>query len=59
MITLVDLCEKLKEEDEVLLLEKLKLTSENLVDRCIDIVEEDFDSLVIEYEENNEQDVCC
>lgn len=51
MITLVELCEKLKEMDEITLMERLHINSEELVVRFIDVIEEDFDSLIEEFDE--------
>ena len=55
-ITLVELFEKLKEIDEVTLMERLEITSEDLVDKFDDRIEEQFDSLSEEFniEEDNE-----
>lgn len=49
-LTLPELCEKLKEMDEISLLEKLEITSEDLIDRFIDEIEDRFDSLEQEYD---------
>lgn len=49
MITLVDLIEKLKQEDNVHLLELLDIYSDELVDRFQDKIEEKYDTLVLEY----------
>jgi hypothetical protein len=40
MRTLEDLCEELRKEEECLLLELLGLTSEDLVERFQDVIEE-------------------
>jgi hypothetical protein len=48
-ITLVELCEKLKEVDETTLLEQLDISSEDIIDRFDDKIEEKFDSLSEEY----------
>lgn len=45
-LTLVELAEKLKREDEVSLLEMLSLTSEDIIDRFMDVIEERFDILI-------------
>jgi len=50
-LTLEELCEKMKQVEEVELIEKLGLTSNGIVDRCIDIIEERYDEF---YEEFNE-----
>ena len=48
MLTLIEVCDKLKGEDEVILLEILNLTSEDIVERCIDIIEEQYEQLAEE-----------
>jgi len=55
-LTLIDICERLKQMDEVELLEILKVTSEQLVDRCQDLVEDNFDSLqeLLNWEDSDE-----
>lgn len=50
-LTFYDLCEKLKKVDEVSLLEVLEISSEDLVDKFQDRVEERFEELVGEFEE--------
>lgn len=52
-LTLVELAEKLKREDEVSLLELLEIDSEDLVSRFIDIIEDKFDSLEEEFDDTN------
>lgn len=42
-LTLVEVCEKLKDVDEVTLLEVLEISSEELIDRFQDRIEERFD----------------
>lgn len=46
-----DLIEKLKREDEVFLVELLGLTSEQLVEAFIDVIEDKYDQLVKEIED--------
>lgn len=55
-ITLEELKEKLKSWDEVILLDALGLTSEDLLDRFDDVVQNKYDQLIAEYieEEDNE-----
>ncbi len=53
-ITLTELKEKLKTLDEIVLCEVLDITSEELVERFDDIVEEKYDELVEEFEEQEE-----
>jgi hypothetical protein len=50
--TFNELCEDLKKFDETILLELLNITSEQLVDKFQDKIEEDFDRL--SKETNNE-----
>lgn len=51
MFTLEDLKENLKRLDEVTLLELLELTSEDIVERCADLIEDRFNSLEIQFDE--------
>lgn len=44
-LTLNDLCDRLKRLDEVTLLEVLDISSEELVDRFVDLIENKFDQL--------------
>ena len=50
-ITIVELCEKMKQVEEVELIEKLGLTSEDIVDRCVDIIEDRYDEYYPEFDE--------
>ena len=50
--TIRDLIEDLKRLDEVTLLEVLGLTTEDILDRFEDIVEEKFDKLTNDFEED-------
>lgn len=50
--TFQELLNKLKQEEEVILLEVLKISSEDLVDRFEDIIESKMDFLFSEYELN-------
>ena len=50
-LTLVELCEKLKEVEETILLEKLDITSEDLVNRFEDVIENRFEELEQDYRE--------
>lgn len=45
MFTLEDIKEKLKQLDEVTLMEVLEITSEDLVERFVDIIEQKENSL--------------
>lgn len=53
-LTLTDLQEKLKRIDEVSLMEVLEITSEDMVLRFVERIEERFDELVTEFEEYEE-----
>lgn len=44
-LTLTDLCYRLKQVEETELLELLNLTSEDIVDRFCDIIEDNFEKL--------------
>lgn len=54
MILLVDLCEKLKTVDEITLMEKLEISSEDIVSRFIDVIEDKYEQLEKEFEEEDE-----
>jgi hypothetical protein len=56
MFTLEDLKENLKRLDEVTLLELLELTSEDIVERCADLIEDRFNTLEIEFDEHTSWD---
>lgn len=53
MITLTELFEKLKEVDEVTLIELLELNSASLVDKFQDEIEERFDKLTELFEDDD------
>lgn len=55
-MTLEDIKDKLKKLDEVILLEVLEISSEELVDRFIDKVEDNFDELEEDFAEDTEND---
>ena len=48
-LTLPELCEKLAKIDEVTLMERLGITSEDLVKKYIDEIEEKFEELEEEF----------
>ncbi len=52
-LILPELLEKLKDIDEITLMEKLEISSEDLVERFIDKIEEKFDSLEEEFNIDN------
>ena len=51
MITYAELCEKLKSLDETTLMELLELHADDLVERCKDIIEENYDYIIAQFEE--------
>ena len=51
MLTLRDICDKLKQLDEITLLEVLDISSEDIVDRFLDSIEDRFDELAEEFDE--------
>ena len=51
MFTLEDLKENLKRLDEVTLIELLELTSEDIVERFADLIEDRFNSLETQFDE--------
>lgn len=52
-LTLTELKELLIREDEVYLLERLDISSEELVERFEDFIEDRYDQLILEYEEDD------
>ena len=52
MLTLDDIKDKLKQLDEVTLMETLEITSEDLVDRFTDLIEKQQDTLELELDDN-------
>ena len=53
-ITFHELKEKLKQVDEVSLLEILNISSEDIVERFSDLIEDRHDSLTQEFQEDDE-----
>ena len=51
MITLPELKEKLSHVDEISLLELLEISSEDLVDKFDDKIEDQYDTLIEEFDE--------
>lgn len=51
-LTLTDLFEQLKQIDETSLLEVLDISSEDLVERFADLIEDRFDTLIQEFPED-------
>ena len=54
--TLREVIEYLKQMDEITLMERLSITSEDLAERFIDKIENDFDDLEQEMEEETEEE---
>lgn len=54
-ITLCELKEKLKTVDEVTLLERLQIYSDEIVERFEDRIEEKYDELVEDYNEEEDE----
>jgi hypothetical protein len=55
-MTLHELKEKLAQLDEVTLLETLELTSEDIVNRCSDLIEQQFEALENQFDETTHWD---
>ena len=51
MLTFADVCERLTKQDEISVLEVLEITSEELVDRFNDRVEEKLDYFIEDLED--------
>ena len=56
MFTLEEIKDKLKQLDEVTLVEILGLTSEDLVNRCSDLIEEKQETLEIDFDDSTPWD---
>ena len=56
MFTLEEIKDKLKRLDEVTLLETLEITSEDLVDRFADLIEQQQDTLELDFDDNTPWD---
>jgi hypothetical protein len=56
MITLADLINHLKRIDEISLLEVLNINSEEIIDRFIDKIEDNYDKLKEDFENEEDQD---
>ena len=55
MLTLVELQERLKQIDEISLLEILDISSEDIVERFVDLIENRYDVLKEEFEEEADE----
>lgn len=56
MLTLAELLERMEEEDELTLLERLGITPTELLDRCIDIVEDKYEELLEIYDDTEQEE---
>jgi hypothetical protein len=56
MFTLEEIKDKLKQLDEVTLVETLGLTSEDLVNRCSDLIEEKQETLELDFDDTTPWD---
>ena len=56
MLTLEELKEKLMHVDEVTLIELLELTSEDIVHRCGDLIEQQYETLESQFDDNTSWD---
>jgi len=56
MLTLEELKEKLMQVDEVTLIELLELTAEDLVNRCGDLIEQQYETLERQFDDNTPWD---
>lgn len=56
MLTIEELKEKLVQVEEVTLLELLQLTSEDIVNRCGDLIEEQYETLERQFDDNTSWD---
>jgi len=52
MLTLEDIKDKLKQLDEVTLMETLEITSDDLVDRFTDLIEQKQDTLELQFDDH-------
>ena len=50
MLTINELCERLKHIDEISLMEVLEINSDEIVDRFVDKIEERIDDLLLDFE---------
>jgi len=56
MLTIEELKEKLMQVEEVTLIELLELTSEDIVNRCGDLIEEQYETLESQFDDNTSWD---
>jgi len=50
-LLLTELCDRMKLIEEIELVDKLGLTSDDIVDRCVDLIEERYDEFLEEFNE--------
>jgi len=55
MLTLNELCERLKHIDEISLMEVLEINSDEIVDRFVDKIEDRMDDLQLDFEAELEE----
>ena len=55
MLTLNELCERLKHIDEISLMEVLEINSDEIVDRFVDKIEDRMDVLQLDFEAELEE----
>ena len=53
MLTFIDVCDRLKQQDEISVLEVLEITSEELVDRFTDKIENKLDYFLEDLEDES------
>jgi hypothetical protein len=53
MLTFIDVCDRLKQQDEISVLEVLEITSEELVDRFNDKIENKLDYFMEDLEDES------
>jgi len=56
MLTIEELKEKLMQVEEVTLIELLDLKSEDIVNRCGDLIEEQYETLESQFDDNTSWD---
>lgn len=57
MLTLDDLCEKLKQIDEISLMEVLEINSDELVERFVDKIEDRLYDLQLDFAEDDNDEL--
>lgn len=54
-LTLPELQDKMKQIDEISLVERLDISSEDIVDRFVDKIEDNFEQLELEFDEEEDE----